>query len=84
VCGSGIGNEIQRKGSKVLLCFWQCGQVREDLWGKHYISEYDQQTLWPDSLAIKPTYTAPETIPAQTTQQKGEEMAPLCSGHLHQ
>lgn len=33
VCGSGMGNEMQRKGSNVLLCFWQCGQVREDLLG---------------------------------------------------
>lgn len=31
VWGTGIGSEMQRKGSKVLLCFWQCGQVREDL-----------------------------------------------------
>lgn len=26
-----MGKEMQRKGSKVLLCFWQRGQVREDL-----------------------------------------------------
>lgn len=34
VCGSGMGKEMQRKGSNVLLCFWQCGQVREDLLGQ--------------------------------------------------
>lgn len=38
VCGSGIGKEIQRKGSNVLLCFWQCGQVREDLLGRNHKS----------------------------------------------
>lgn len=33
MCGSGIGSEMHRKGSNVLLCFWQCGQVSEDLRG---------------------------------------------------
>lgn len=28
---SGIGREMQRKGSNVLLCFWQWGHVSEDL-----------------------------------------------------
>ncbi len=31
VWGTGIGSEMQRKGSKVLLCFWQWGQVSDDL-----------------------------------------------------
>lgn len=26
-----MGSEMQRNGSKVLLCFWQCGHVSEDL-----------------------------------------------------
>lgn len=37
VCGSGIGKEMHRKGSNVLLCFWQCGQVREDLLGQNKV-----------------------------------------------
>lgn len=27
----GIGSDTHRNGSKVLLCFRQCGQVKEDL-----------------------------------------------------
>lgn len=34
VWGRGIGREMQRKGSKVSLCFWQRGHVREDLRGQ--------------------------------------------------
>lgn len=30
----GMGRDTHRKGSKVLLCFRQWGQVKEDLWGR--------------------------------------------------
>lgn len=32
----GIGSEMQRNGSKVLLCFRQCGHVSEDLWERKH------------------------------------------------
>lgn len=40
---TGMGSEMHRNGSKVLLCFRQCGHVREDLhaWaGQWHSSEY--------------------------------------------
>lgn len=36
VCRRGMGREMQRKGSKVLLCFKQWGHVSEDLRGERY------------------------------------------------
>lgn len=40
---TGMGSEMHRNGSKVLLCFRQCGHVREDLhtWARRWhVSEY--------------------------------------------
>lgn len=39
VCRRGIGREIHKNGSKVLLCLRQWGHVREDLEGERKTSE---------------------------------------------
>lgn len=79
-----MGKEIQRKGSKVLLCFWQCGQVSDDLLKtKKCIKETMCQNT-NITLETEFTCTEPGKAPVQKSQQRGEEMVLLSSDHLLQ
>lgn len=51
-----MGNEMQRKGSKVLLCFRQWGHVREDL-RKRKNSNNKTKTKTQLYLISEPTHT---------------------------
>lgn len=89
MCGRGMGKEMQRKGSNVLLCFWQCGQVSDDLLERRkknltFVAETYCNTTLHFSRTFRLTDTELETAPVQMTQQRAEETGPPGSGRLLQ
>ena len=51
-----MGSEMQRKGSKVLLCFWQWGHVRDDLGDRQQDGYRDNNNIIDKQQYIKRDY----------------------------
>lgn len=81
-----MGSEIQRKGSKVLLCFWQCGHVSEDL-GVEEEKKRNESLPMTENSSRKQTSciitcTGPETAPGQKSQPTAGVKVPPELHHL--
>lgn len=67
---------MQRKGSKVLLCFWQCGHVSEDLHGEEEKKRNEgcpltENTNTQQGNTIIPVLRLKELLDERASRQRG-------------